>query len=472
MSEWWEDIPVIDTDGKPMDLGGGTAVADSATAGTVGSEWWQDIPITEADGTPWTPPQGAERPAQAAEPSGRAPVVPTQPQPAPARPQPAPVQSTPTAPVTSAVPAGYWERNTALRDAAIKAGIDPDSVYPGENGGVAGSIIEAMLVSGDIPKAQAIARSMREPQGGSPTQPPAPQQPAQQPPIDPTRQQSQQPAQPPPPDTPIQLADGSTAKLRPDGFYEIKDAKGKSNGIRYEQETDPATGESGFRPHSRQVQHDGETVNVPHYVDDDTLQWHLQQDLAKKGKLELKDPAGRSQGYDPEEHMEQRQATPVGKQANEEWAKSLSGVDGDGKPFTLKPEDVTPEGLALVAKRRKEWAESIDGRAAELANPFAYKQFVQETAAMKRDLARRWESETTGTWYERHLNTFYSPEEVKTRAVNSKAATESDSPEVAREKLVAWKLYNRTPKEAEADAKRNPAQAREDHLRVAAWLQE
>jgi len=131
----------------------------------------------------------------------------------------------------------------------------------------------------------------------------------------------------------------------------------------------------------------------PEYKPESIARWFNKNVLAERRKLTREQATGRAQAYDSDPEQKLRRSTPVGQQGLKEYAEFLSGKDADGNPVVVKPEEVTPTGLAAVVAARKKEAE----RAAKEpgTDPLALREFNEDTAAMEMDLGRLWATETT-----------------------------------------------------------------------------
>lgn len=122
---------------------------------------------------------------------------------------------------------------------------------------------------------------------------------------------------------------------------------------------------------------------------------------ADRRNLSREKAGGRSQYYEAESEQKLRNCTPLGQQGLTEYAELLSGADADGNPVVVKPEDITPQGLASVIEERKKYAEEAAKQ--PNVNPLALQEFNEDTESMERDLDRQWATETSVEYRQRQL---------------------------------------------------------------------
>lgn len=128
------------------------------------------------------------------------------------------------------------------------------------------------------------------------------------------------------------------------------------------------------------------------YTPESIARWLNKNRPDYRRKLTQEKAGGRSQAYDAGLEQALRKSTPISQEGMAEWAEFLSGEDDKGNPVVVKPEGVTPQALEYAIEKRKEYAEDV---AKEPHNTVALNDFIDDTAAMERDLERRWSSETT-----------------------------------------------------------------------------
>jgi hypothetical protein len=150
-------------------------------------------------------------------------------------------------------------------------------------------------------------------------------------------------------------------------------------------------------PPKQEVPYNGKVYRFPHsYSRESIARWFNANVLAEGRELPKEKAGGRAQPWDSESEQNIRKTTPVTKQGMKEYAEFFSGVDDDGKPVKVKPEDITPQTLAQQVAIRKAYAEDFAKRR-NLSPDMkrALKEFNEDTAAMERDWERKWPNETS-----------------------------------------------------------------------------
>lgn len=154
-------------------------------------------------------------------------------------------------------------------------------------------------------------------------------------------------------------------------------------------------------PEPRKIKFEDTVYNFSPEYDDKAIERELNRVAAPKRQLTPEQLSSRAQPYDTEEQAELRRKTPMGQKGVEEWAEYFSGEDDEGKPIVVKPEELTPQAMEGAVESRKEFAAEFEKM--PNVNPVALRHFKEDTAAMERELERRFPTESKLQYYARNL---------------------------------------------------------------------